>query len=661
MNDDLNKISKYQFIKDSDFNNQLKELFTNKLTNNLILKFSEECKKKHLQSRVKELENKINYNTFSNIMYNLFKDTNEEDYVKLEAIFKKIFNRFKTIKCIISNEAIISNKMFMLNNNNNYNILNNKPNSNFNVQMNYSIHRDSITNNSSSNNNNNNNNIHNIISTKQEKLHYMSNITDDKEVDVYELSVAFALLMKCPFYEKMLVLFNVTDIDNDGYINEKEIKKLIFTINLIFADEKSPIIVESSIISQSLASLKANYTLDQILNYPGNLIDIIMKEKYVLFSEFMSSIKKINNYEFTILPKVNLANVLNTQKKEPEIVIDKSNLKEYLTISNEIINNKHSLGNSGGSNSSINVNNNNNAFYPSLTYFEKNFGSIPNNYILNKPLNLPYLNNNINNNASNFNEYQSHLSSKPVSKKKLNNNYNHTTTNSKANSNNQSTVNIDKLPMTKSNNKLNTKINNKSNNSLFVTAITENKNNKSNKSNRNLFNNDNNKKKHEDINKHSNNEISTLVNNLNNNQQLHQQHLNIKTIKKKKYNHLNNNIESNQDIYKIPYDKMSKYEIYPGVIKIEECGKLKKDNILNSNLNNSEMPLNNYSKNYIPISCIIQDLMSLSNKNLSDYDVYINEICNKKGNVKDSYKYVKDKLVYGNKAGYMLLNIDNRN
>lgn len=310
------------------------ELFVSKLTPKKIYQFVEECKKRHLQTKIKESENKINFQTFTFIMKNIWKERSDE-YSIIEQLMEIIFNRFKTVKCQINTENYKED--------NGQNKNKEKPKKDNNPNPN-----------------------------KTDNYYYVSDInTDEKEIDVYEISLVFTIFMKCSFKEKIEVLFNITDVDNDGYINKKEINKLVQTVNYIFADEQSPIAVKSSLISQSLASIKAKGILDQILFSPGNLIEIIKKEKYILFEELINAIEKVPNYKFIILPKVNIIDSLNIRKKEPEININKKDLKEFLSITSDILS-----ATKDGSNSSIQSNPN------SLNVLNNTLNNANNNNIL---------------------------------------------------------------------------------------------------------------------------------------------------------------------------------------------------------------------------------------------------------------------------------------
>ena len=138
----------------------------------------------------------------------------------------------------------------------------------------------------------------------------------------------------------MRLLFDITDVDEDGYINEAEIKSMIFAINFIFCDEDSALKSNSSIINQSLSTIKSQIMFNSIVRYPGGLYKVIAIEKYINFDQFYNAITKLDNYKYTIIPTfINLKNCLMIKKSEPEFEMDRKNLNEFLAITNEIVTN----------------------------------------------------------------------------------------------------------------------------------------------------------------------------------------------------------------------------------------------------------------------------------------------------------------------------------
>jgi Ca2+-binding EF-hand superfamily protein len=73
--------------------------------------------------------------------------------------------------------------------------------------------------------------------------------------------------MKSDFKEKMQLLFDITDVDSDGYINQVEIKNIINNSYFIFSDEECSLPTNSSIVNHSLATLKAQQVIDKLFFY----------------------------------------------------------------------------------------------------------------------------------------------------------------------------------------------------------------------------------------------------------------------------------------------------------------------------------------------------------------------------------------------------------
>ena len=128
---------------------------------------------------------------------------------------------------------------------------------------------------------------------KIENNYFINRIFTEEEIDIYEICCALACFVKCYFTEKLKLLFDLTDIDDDGFISENEVKKLIYTVNLLFYEESNPSCTDSTILSNSLASIKSKKSFNMIMKHPGNLSNIIQEEKYINFDQFLSSVEKV--------------------------------------------------------------------------------------------------------------------------------------------------------------------------------------------------------------------------------------------------------------------------------------------------------------------------------------------------------------------------------
>ena len=147
-----------------------------------------------------------------------------------------------------------------------------------------------------------------------------------------------ACFVKCYFSEKLKLLFDITDIDDDGFINDTEVKKLIFTVNLLFYEEAHPSCTGSTILSNSLASIRAKKSFNMIMKHPGNLSEIIQEEKYIHFSQFKSAVEKVYQYKFDLMPMfISLRQAINTKRGEKEFDVKYETFHDYGKISNDIV------------------------------------------------------------------------------------------------------------------------------------------------------------------------------------------------------------------------------------------------------------------------------------------------------------------------------------
>ena len=187
------------------------------------------------------------------------------------------------------------------------------------------------------------------INNRKESNYFINKINPEDEIDIYEICCALACFVKCDFKHKIKLLFDITDIDDDGFINEKEVKKLIFTINNLFCEESNN--NDSSIASQSIASIHSNNIMRKLLSFPGELGDVFHEQKYINFNQFLTSFTKLYNYKYDIIPLyINIKVCLNVKKKEKVLDIQQKNLNDYSEISNDIINQIKTDTNIGASN-----------------------------------------------------------------------------------------------------------------------------------------------------------------------------------------------------------------------------------------------------------------------------------------------------------------------
>ena len=173
---------------------------------------------------------------------------------------------------------------------------------------------------------------------KIENSYFISRIFSEEEIDIYEICCALACFVKCYFTEKLKLLFDLTDIDDDGFISDNEVRKLIFTVNLLFYEEAHPSCTGSTILSNSLASIRARKSFNMIMKHPGKLSEVFEEEKYVNFNQFKSAVEKVYQYKFDLMPMfISLKQAINTKRGEKEFEIKYETFYEYGKISNDII------------------------------------------------------------------------------------------------------------------------------------------------------------------------------------------------------------------------------------------------------------------------------------------------------------------------------------
>ena len=176
-----------------------------------------------------------------------------------------------------------------------------------------------------------------IIYSPKNDNYFIDNIYSNEEIDIFEISCALACFIKCFFFEKLKILFDLVDIDEDGFINVTEIKKLIYTLNYLFCREENSLGVESNVVLLSLASIKAKKSYELIMRHPGNLSYILHEEKYINFNHFNTAIKRVYNYKYSLIPLfISLKYSLNINRTEKELEIRKNNFNDFSKISSEV-------------------------------------------------------------------------------------------------------------------------------------------------------------------------------------------------------------------------------------------------------------------------------------------------------------------------------------
>ena len=170
---------------------------------------------------------------------------------------------------------------------------------------------------------------------------YLTDIKLENFISSYNVICSMTIFFKSCFENKIKLLFNLTDVDEDGFLNENEIKHMIATCNFLFCEETNIINTNSSILSQSLMNIKVNNILKEILYDPGNLYIVLEEEKYINFNMLFNSIKLVKDYKYKIIPGyVNLKQCLNNIKKEKIIQINDKYKYDFIKVSSSLFCNR---------------------------------------------------------------------------------------------------------------------------------------------------------------------------------------------------------------------------------------------------------------------------------------------------------------------------------
>ena len=166
----------------------------------------------------------------------------------------------------------------------------------------------------------------------------LSDIISTEKIDIQTTQLFFSALMLKNFKEKIETMFHVIDSDNDGSINENEIKKLIITTNKLFNESPKGHFSKSNLVQQALSNFKANKILVQLFYGEPNLKNILKEKRIINFEEFYECLKKIDNYMYDIIPTfINLKNYLTNKKEEIEFYMSDNCQKDFADISYELI------------------------------------------------------------------------------------------------------------------------------------------------------------------------------------------------------------------------------------------------------------------------------------------------------------------------------------
>ena len=211
---------------------------------------------------------------------------------------------------------------------------------------------ESINNNISINSNKNNisyDDIYNLffkrfreikcILKNDKEVFYLTDIKNENYISTYKALYALIIFLLAKIDLKLKLLFQMTDIDEDGLLSNKEIKYMITTVNHLFTEETNSIKMNSSILSQSLMNIKVENILTELFEGQGDLNNILNRNNnYIDYNTFYNSVIKIKNYKYKIIPLfINFKECLYNKKQESIIKIKSKIKNDFFNISSSFM------------------------------------------------------------------------------------------------------------------------------------------------------------------------------------------------------------------------------------------------------------------------------------------------------------------------------------
>ena len=164
---------------------------------------------------------------------------------------------------------------------------------------------------------------------------YLTEFKNENYISTFKVLYALTIFLFAKIDMKLELLFKLTDMDEDGLLNKREIKYMISTVNHIFVEETDTLKMNSSILSQSLKDIKVENILKELFEGKGNLNNVLEENgNYIDFNTFYKNIINIKNYKNEIIPNfINFKNCLFNKRKENIIKVKAKNKNDFINIS----------------------------------------------------------------------------------------------------------------------------------------------------------------------------------------------------------------------------------------------------------------------------------------------------------------------------------------
>ena len=253
-------------------------LFQMTITPEKIYNFFKQSMILHEKSNSKDTH-KLNKSDFLSITNSIFVKNSNNNYILMNSIFELIFERLKEKKCVFKINSPFSKNNYAL-----------------------------------------------------------TDIIYIEKIDIFKVQLFLSAIMLTNFKTKIETMFNIIDTDNDGLINEEELKQLILKTNKLFYQESKEKFSKSSLIQQALSNFKANKALSKLLYGNAELKKILDREKFISFNQFYERLMKIDNYMYEIIPIFfSLKKYLSEKDEEIELYMNNNCKKDFVDITYDLL------------------------------------------------------------------------------------------------------------------------------------------------------------------------------------------------------------------------------------------------------------------------------------------------------------------------------------
>ena len=253
-------------------------LFQMTITPEKIYNFFKQSMILHEKSNSKDTH-KLNKSDFLSITNSIFVKNSNNNYILMNSIFELIFERLKEKKCVF--------------------------------KINYPFSKNNYA---------------------------LTDIISIEKIDIFKVQLFLSAIMLTNYKTKIETMFNIIDTDNDGLINEEELKQLILKTNKLFYQESKEKFSKSSLIQQALSNFKANKALSKLLYGNAELKKILDREKFISFNQFYERLMKIDNYMYEIIPIFfSLKKYLSEKDEEIELYMNNNCKKDFVDITYDLL------------------------------------------------------------------------------------------------------------------------------------------------------------------------------------------------------------------------------------------------------------------------------------------------------------------------------------